>query len=430
MDSTADSPTSWLRRFGSRFFPLYLGLHALLQFFWVVPGLGRVDASLNEGWRRIAPWIGRAVLGLSGPIYTGPSGSSDTTLDWIQAWCLLVLAFAGAAVWAACDRARRHDPTVQEAGRTIVRYLLGAAMLHYGFMKLIPPTQFPTPSFYRLLEPLNEFSPEGVLWNFMGFSPAYQAFSGLAELVGGTLLFFRRTTLLGALVTAGVMLNVVLLNFCYDVPVKLYSSHLLAMAVWLAWPDHGRLMAVFMLNRPAAAAPPGPAWPRGRMRPAAAVARVLFVGGLVYGGVAHQLAEQALIAAQFTPAPAELRGLWNVETFERDGTPVPPLTTETARWRTLIIGDYGALAVRRMDNTSRGRWLVKAVPGPGRITLAPAHEGDPPVEINYTLPEPGRLQLAGTLDGATLRVTLRRVDETKFNLFHSFHWVTETPFNR
>jgi hypothetical protein len=53
----------------------------------------------------------------------------------------------------------------------------------------------------------------------------------------------------GALVSIGVMSPVVALNFCYDVPVKLYSSHLLAMKVFLILPDLRRLLNLFVFCR-------------------------------------------------------------------------------------------------------------------------------------------------------------------------------------
>ena len=99
----------------------------------------------------------------------------------------------------------------------------------------------------------------GLVWTFMAASPAYTFFSGIAEVMGGVLLLFRRTTLLGGLVSIGVMLNVVMLNFCYDVPVKLFSFHLMFMGVVLIVPDAKRLFGLLVLNRatePASLQPP------------------------------------------------------------------------------------------------------------------------------------------------------------------------------
>ena len=44
---------------------------------------------------------------------------------------------------------------------------------------------------------------------------------------------------LGALIAAVVMSQIVMLNFSYDVPVKLFSMHLLLQALVLAAPDAG-----------------------------------------------------------------------------------------------------------------------------------------------------------------------------------------------
>ena len=110
------------------------------------------------------------------------------------------------------------------------------------------PTQFIFPTFGRLVEPLGEFSPMGLLWNFMGYSTPYIIFSGLAEVTGATLLLFRRTATLGAMASAAVLLNIVMLNFCYDVPVKLYSLNLLLMAIFLMAPDLPRLANLLVLE--------------------------------------------------------------------------------------------------------------------------------------------------------------------------------------
>jgi hypothetical protein len=83
----------------------------------------------------------------------------------------------------------------------------------------------------------------------MGFSTPYTVFAGCAELLPAVLLLFRRTALLGSIIASAVMLNVVMLNFCYDVPVKLYSLNLLLLAVFLTLPEAHKLLRVFVLNR-------------------------------------------------------------------------------------------------------------------------------------------------------------------------------------
>ena len=105
------------------------------------------------------------------------------------------------------------------------------------------------PNEYQLARTYGESSPMGLLWTFMAASPAYTFFAGMGEVIGGVLLVFRRTMTLGAIVTFGVMTNVMMLNFCYDVPVKQYSFHLMIMALIIAMPDLSRLMNVLLFNR-------------------------------------------------------------------------------------------------------------------------------------------------------------------------------------
>ena len=85
-----------------------------------------------------------------------------------------------------------------------------------------------------------------LLWTLMGYSRPYAVFAGLGEVSAGLLLLSRRTSTIGALISFGVMLNVVMLNFCYDVPVKQFSSHLVLAALFVAWPD---LQGMFDLAR-------------------------------------------------------------------------------------------------------------------------------------------------------------------------------------
>jgi hypothetical protein len=122
-------------------------------------------------------------------------------------------------------------------------------MFSYGFVKVFK-LQFPFFSPDRLLEPYGNSSPMGLAWNFLGFSKGYNYVMGCAEILSGVLLLFRRTTTLGALVTLVVAGNVMAINYCFDVPVKLLSTALVAMALFLLAKDIHRLVNFFILNRP------------------------------------------------------------------------------------------------------------------------------------------------------------------------------------
>lgn len=119
----------------------------------------------------------------------------------------------------------------------------------YGAFKFLEG-QFSPPGFITLEQTFGESTPMGLLWTFMGASVGYSYFIGLCELLACYLLLFRKTTPLGALVSIGVMLNIVLLNFCYDVPVKLFSSELLFISIIIAYPNLKSIADFFLKNTP------------------------------------------------------------------------------------------------------------------------------------------------------------------------------------
>ena len=155
------------------------------------------------------------------------SDTGDKTADWI--WLLVIASVAAiaAVVWSVLDRRCAHDDRLRDLLRTVMRYTVAYVLFGYGISKLwVDQIQPLSPG--NLAQRIGDASPMGLLWTFMGASRAYTAFAGAAEVIGALLLLSRRTTLLGALILAGVLLNVVLLNFCYDVPVKINSTHYFA----------------------------------------------------------------------------------------------------------------------------------------------------------------------------------------------------------
>jgi uncharacterized membrane protein YphA (DoxX/SURF4 family) len=215
------------------------------------------DGLLDPLLHRIVPWVGKHLLHLPKDIIVFSNGSGDTTYDWVLVVGSLVLALAAAAVWSALDGKRPDYRRLHAWLRLLVRFELACEMLTYGFDKVFP-LQFGSLTLTRLVVPFGSLTPFRLLWGFMAASKGYTIFSGLAETLGAVLLLIPRLTSLGALVSAGVLINVFALNMSYDVPVKLFSFHLLLMAVFLAAPDFPRLANVLVFNR---ATPPAPVTP-------------------------------------------------------------------------------------------------------------------------------------------------------------------------
>src|SRR5688572_28309551 len=238
---TAEQPEQrWhpFTRTAFRFAFVYLLLYNLPFPLSVFPYLDKIAEPYNWLWNSIVPRVGRAVFHRE--VATVFNGSGDRMFDYLLVACLLLIALVITLIWTFFDRKRLGYPTLYRWLHVYVRFSLGTAMIGYGAFKVIS-SQFAAPTLDRLMQPYGDSSPMGLLWTFMGASEPYTMFVGAAEMIAGILLFPRKTSTLGALMSVGVLSNVVALNSSYDVPVKLYSSHLLAMAVFLVLPEAQRL---------------------------------------------------------------------------------------------------------------------------------------------------------------------------------------------
>lgn len=177
------------------------------------------------------------------------NGSGDTSYAWTQLWLYLSLAFIGCAVWSLIDRKSTHYIKSDYWLRTIVRYFIAMQALSYGIIKFFAMQMF-FPNLSQLATPLGDFLPMRLSWMFMGYSTQYQVFSGVMEVIAGLLLLNRSAITAGLLMAAGVFTNVVMLNLSYDIPVKLFSLHLLFYSVFLLTYESKRLLSFFVLNHP------------------------------------------------------------------------------------------------------------------------------------------------------------------------------------
>jgi hypothetical protein len=398
------TPREWSRaqRIGFRFVFLYFALYNLPFPLPYVPGArGLVEAWFGI-WDVVVPWVGRHLLGIEAPIRRVMTGSGDRLFDYVQVVCMLGIALLGTALWSWRARAtsarRLHDLL-----RVHVRYAVGASMLAYGLFK-VWMTQMGVPDAPRLMEPYGESSPMGLLWTFMGASPAYTMLAGAAEVLGGALLFWRRTTLAGAILLLGVMAQVVTLNFCYDVPVKLYSSHLWLMALFLAAPDLPRVVAV-LRGLPVPAAPPI-ARRSGELRVIKGITVLWLV--LLTAGVARAAYYRWGEGAPKNP----MAGIYEAEAHPT--------------WRRVAIGERRLALV---DGEQRTTQLALTAFDGDRRTLIVRRGGQ--VALLTLRAEADRQVLSGDFFGEPIRIVLRPADASATLLLRrGFRWINEEPFNR
>lgn len=428
--TTTTSEWGPARRTLLRFAFAYLFLYFFPRPLTYIPYVQKVVQYYTKLWDLIVVWAGKQWFDLE--ISTAVTGSGDKPYDWVRLFLCLIFAVITTIIWTVLKRKKpSNDARLYEWLRVYLRFTVSIVMISYGMAKVIP-AQFTTEtSLYRLLQPIGEATPMGLLWTFMGATFAYNVFTGAAETIGGLLLVARRTTLLGALVCIGVMANVVMLNFTYDVPVKLLSSHLLLSSILIAASDLWRLADVFVLNRRSKPTTHRPLIARPALGIAARVLWTVcilgFFGLSLYSGWTQA---KDPMYGNFGPKPP-FYGLWRVEEMAIDGEVRPPLLTDEQRWNHVLFQYADDVTIYFMDTTKKRKGFELKL-DPGRKTWKLTDYQDPKIKytLSYQQLAPGLLTVEGRFEGQQVRARLRLAELSEFPLLsRGFHWISERPYN-
>lgn len=416
---------SWWRGYIFRVGFIFWSLACLTALLFNSPLFGWLEPVARPVAQAIVTGLGR-LLGITSDIPYQDNGSGDTLGDWLFLLATVIAAVVGALIWSAIDRRRARDAWLRERLRIAVRYTLAGIVVYYGVIKVMC-LQFPAPSLGRLLQPYGKSSPMGLMWTFMGASAPYQIFAGTTEVLGSLLLLFRRTTTLGALLLAMVLTNVVMLNFCYDVPVKIASSTYLGMCCYLLAPEARRFMTFLWAHHSSPRATG--LW--GRFgRPAVKVGAITFILVMTLRPVIPRATD--------TVAAHWYDGYWKVTAFTRNGHELPPLATDSVRWSRMRFQPRADGLVARwvtMDDTFGPLYDVKVDEAQQRMQLSASNadtsQTGAPLELHYTKRDDRHWRLEGKIAGAQVAADLEPLDAGSMLLTsRGFHWINEQPFNR
>jgi hypothetical protein len=426
-------------RFGFCYLMLYALCSGNATVWEVIPfHVGEhIESWLEWPFGHAAQWLSLHVFHFTGVgARLHGSGSGDRLLDWIAMGIMLVVAFVAGSVWTLLAELRSPArrslayPRLFFWFRLTLRLTLGFAMLSYGSAKLFP-LQMGPPSLAVLNEPLGNTSPMMMLWTLIGLNPVYEMICGAAEMVAGVLILFRRTALLGTLLTAFLTTNIVLYNFCYDVPVKIYAAHLLLMSLALLVPWTPALVNFFILHKPCA---PSGGWTRPARRYGLRIETVATAVVLIFTLV---LACQDLwkgyhrqLEAQRHPTPRV--GEWHVASSLLNGQP-HPIPTGDGLPVTDIFLEPSDRVMLRDSATVLWRAGIEFDDKKHTATLY-TETADAPYKYNVTEPSPGTLVLTPPDKAAKTEATLTLVRvplPSHYPLLErGFHFVNEWGLER
>ena len=273
----------------------------------------------------------------------------STLLGYANWIITLLISIAGGLIWTLIVRRRgterKEYNTLYYWLRVIVRYRAGIGIIGFGFTKLLP-VQMPYPGLGLLNTNFGDMTAQKIFWLSVGIVPWYQVFAGVVECLAGTLLFFRKTTTLGAILLIGALGDIVYVNFAYDGGVHVYSSYFVLLAAFLLVDDLPKVYNLLIRERytvPVTFYPTFSArWLRVTRIGLKSLTIFLFLGVLFYLQLVNFLYDpykQPAVAGVRT-----LRGNYAVTEFRLNNKVIPYSPLDSLGWHEVEFENWSSLS--------------------------------------------------------------------------------------
>jgi hypothetical protein len=386
-----------------------------------IPVISDLVAYYEKATDWLTLWLGQHVLQLKTLEKIEMTGSGDTTFDYVKFFMTAVISILiSAGSFIFIFRNTNYDK-LYDFIRTYARYYVALYLISYGLAKFYEG-QFPFPGVSRMEQTYGNSSPMGLLWTFMGYSKPYAAFTGLCEILGGVLLFFRRTAVIGSLISLLVMTNVALLNFAYDVPVKLFSAHLALISFFIFSPDLITLFNFFILNKPSTLSATQLTFSNKWARYGRIVLKSLIIIGIPVLTIIE------LLSYSNGTIIHNLNGVYFTQEFHVYNDTLAQ-TKDTTRWAKMYIeDDYSAVV---LGNNKSVYYETSIDTSAQTINLSSYNDTTIVYNLNYKQLSDSTFSVNGQYKSDSISVVFKRKLIGDYLLVkRGFHWISEYPFNR
>jgi hypothetical protein len=263
----------------------------------------------------------------------------------------------------------------------------------------------------------------GLFWTFMSGSKPYTIFCGWLEVLAGYLVLFKRTRTIGGLLSVVVMAQIVIINLCYDVPVKLFSIHLLLMSLFVL-DDDLRNLFKFLVLRQSVKLSEAPVFKNKKWLYGVLMIQILVLISFTYFSINEgQEYRESKWQEHFL-------GVYRVSSFEfiKDESP----ETTKAGWDEIIVdrlynGDVAAMIIA---DGNRYRYTLHIDTTNKKMEFIGKKLSDLNIRLQYKN-QTDTFYIEGLWDNQDVKAVLIRRDKTNYNLTNtSFHWIQEQPNNQ
>ena len=311
--------------------------------YYVIPDVGNYIAPYFEA---IIRYVGVFVLRLDrSSVY---DIISDSTGMYIHAALLFIVSILVALIsYFISPLATHKQRCYYELYVRGISYYVSLQLLIYGFDKLFKH-QFYLPEPNILYTPLGHLSKDILYWSTIGSSYSYSVFSGVIEIIAAIFLLFKSTRKLAALLAMGIMIHVMVINFGFDISVKVYTCFLLYLTILLSYPTIKKMVVLFVLNKPVDIEKNELAHPTNSKKIVYYLCKALVIGCLFWEGlyvhvVTHNFNDDK------APRPF-LHGAYNVECMIKNGDTLTPVLSNKEYIKRIFIHREGYLITQLMND--------------------------------------------------------------------------------
>lgn len=132
---------------------------------------------------------------------------------------------------------------------TFCRYFLATMIISYALAKIFETQFISQPSVYD--KPIGNLSGFELTWFYYGYSYWYGLIIASTQIISSLLLFFRQTTRIGIIIFLSFMINILLMDFAYDIDgAKGMAVVLTIMALFVFFSDYNELIKYFIKTPP------------------------------------------------------------------------------------------------------------------------------------------------------------------------------------
>ena len=369
-------------------------------------------------WEPIINWIGTSIFNIEYNFSSNGKGSGDTTYAYLLLFLFFCLSFMASIIWSLLDKKRKSYNQFQYGFLISIRFILIFFMFQYGIIKMFHLQMSPI-SNADLIQTFGTKSPMGLAWKFMGFSATYSFFAGLSEVIAGLLLISRRTQTYGAIATIVVMLNVFMMNLCFDIPVKIFSFHLMLMGVLLLFADFKRVFGVLIQNKNIGDYVIYPQLKKGD-RIVILIAKwvLLFITAALFIFTSYPRYKKRYL----NPKTA-LYGIWEVTSFKK-GTQVDL----KKQWKYIAIDEAKFASIKTLDDKqSYYKFRVDTI----KSTISFGKRRAKELDTLTFKKQDSILYITGFIENDSTHIKLKRKNTNDYLLkSRNFNWVNEYPLNK